>query len=54
MSQTEGYLPTVASAEVSERVGFIRRTYAHLAGAIAAFVAVEWLLYPTAEPQGPR
>jgi FtsH-binding integral membrane protein len=45
MSQTEGYLPTVASAEVSERVGFIRRTYAHLAGAIAAFVAVEWLLF---------
>src|SRR5437660_707505 len=28
---------TVASAPVSERVRFIRRTYAHLAGAILAF-----------------
>lgn len=34
----------VASAPVSERVRFIRRTYAHLAGAIAAFVGLEAIL----------
>lgn len=31
---------TVASAPVNERVAFIRRTYAHLAGAILAFVGL--------------
>src|SRR5437764_9534802 len=35
---------TVASAPVSERVRFIRRTYAHLAGAVLAFVGLEAFL----------
>jgi uncharacterized protein len=35
---------TVASAPASERVRFIRRTYAHLAGAILAFVGIEAFL----------
>lgn len=35
---------TVASAPPSERVAFIRRTYAHLAGAVFAFVGIEALL----------
>src|SRR4051812_38683452 len=35
---------TAASAPVSARVAFIRRTYAHLAGAIFAFVALEAVL----------
>lgn len=34
----------VAAAPVNERVAFIRRTYAHLAGAILAFVGLEALL----------
>lgn len=34
----------VATVGVNERVNFIRKTYAHLGGAIAAFVAVEYLL----------
>lgn len=36
--------PIAAEAPVSERVQFIRRTYAHLAGAILAFVALETVL----------
>ncbi len=36
--------PYAAQAEASERATFIRRTYAHLAGAVLAFVAVEALL----------
>ncbi|HEY1190695.1 MAG TPA: Bax inhibitor-1 family protein [Gemmata sp.] len=35
---------TVASAPVSVRTAFIRRTYAHLAGAILAFVGIEAVL----------
>ncbi len=35
---------TVASAPASERVAFIRRTYAHLAGAVLAFVGIETVL----------
>src|SRR5262245_16251263 len=35
---------TVAAAPVSERVAFIRRVYAHLAGAVLAFVGLEALL----------
>jgi FtsH-binding integral membrane protein len=34
----------VANASESERAGFIRRTYLHLGGAIAAFAVVETLL----------
>jgi len=35
----------VANAGVDERVTFIRRTYAHLAGAIALFVVLEYLIF---------
>lgn len=35
---------TVAQAPASERAMFIRRTYAHLAGAIAGFIGVEFAL----------
>jgi FtsH-binding integral membrane protein len=38
---------TVAAAPVSARVQFIRRTYAHLAVAIAAFVGIEAVLFST-------
>jgi FtsH-binding integral membrane protein len=37
----------VAAAPVSARVQFIRRTYSHLAGAIAAFVGIEAVLMNT-------
>jgi FtsH-binding integral membrane protein len=44
----DGYhYETVASAPVSARVRFIRRTYAHLAVAIAAFVGIEGLMINT-------
>lgn len=36
---------TVASAAVEARKAFIRRTYAHLAAAILAFVAIEGVLF---------
>jgi FtsH-binding integral membrane protein len=35
---------TVLYAGASERAAFIRRTYAHLAVAVLAFIAVEWML----------
>jgi FtsH-binding integral membrane protein len=38
------YADTVFYAEASERAAFIRRTYAHLAVAVLAFIAVEWML----------
>jgi len=38
---------TVAQARPSDRADFIRRTYTHLAGAVAAFIAVEFLLFMT-------
>jgi len=38
---------TVAAAPVNERVAFIRRTYAHLAGAVFAFVALSATLIAT-------
>src|SRR5436190_18778756 len=42
---TDGYHgETVASAPPSARVRFIRRTYAHLAGAVLAFVGLEAFL----------
>jgi FtsH-binding integral membrane protein len=37
--------PLAIEADRSERAGFIRRTYAHLAGAILAFVAIETLIF---------
>ncbi|MBE7380088.1 MAG: US12 family protein [Leptolyngbya sp. SIO1E4] len=38
---------TVAQARPSDRASFIRRTYLHLAGAVGAFIAVEFLLFNT-------
>jgi FtsH-binding integral membrane protein len=37
--------PLAARAAVSERAGFIRRTYLHLAGAILGFVGLEILVF---------
>jgi len=37
--------PLAIQSERSERAAFIRRTYAHLAGAILAFVAIEALIF---------
>jgi len=36
-----GAFPTAADAPAVERLAFVRRTYAHLAGAVAAFVLLE-------------
>ena len=36
---------TVAQARPSERAEFIQKTYLHLAGAVGAFIAVEFLLF---------
>ena len=40
-----------ANAEPSARAAFIRRTYGHLAGAIAAFVVLEYALLQTTLPR---
>src|SRR6266446_204806 len=37
--------PLVIETSRSERAAFIRRTYAHLAGAILAFIGVEVLIF---------
>src|ERR1019366_4572635 len=37
--------PLAIEADRSERAAFIRRTYAHLAGAILAFIAIETLIF---------
>src|SRR5262249_54785826 len=37
--------PIAAYARESERAAFIRRTYLHLAGAVGAFVALEFLIF---------
>ncbi|MGH9767192.1 MAG: Bax inhibitor-1/YccA family protein [Blastocatellia bacterium] len=46
------YADAVFYAVASERAAFIRRTYAHLALAVLAFIAVEWMLLqsPIAAP----
>ena len=44
MDYSYGYSGVVAEARADDRAAFIRRTYAHLAGAILAFVAIEALL----------
>jgi FtsH-binding integral membrane protein len=44
MSYSFGYSGVVAEARADARAAFIRRTYAHLAGATLAFVGVEALL----------
>ena len=41
MSYYELDRPLAIEAERSERAAFFRRTYAHLAGAVLAFVALE-------------
>ena len=38
---------TVAQARPSERAQFIQKTYLHLAGAVAAFILVEFILFQT-------
>ncbi len=51
--QAQNYRPiagAVATVGVSERVTFLRKTYAHLAGAILAFVALEYLLLDMSGP----
>lgn len=40
----------VATVGVNERVAFLRRTYAHLGGAILAFIAIEFALLSQASP----
>jgi hypothetical protein len=43
--------PSVAASPVLERIGFIRRTYLHLAGAIGLFVILEFALFAILGPQ---
>jgi uncharacterized protein len=38
---------TVAQTRPSERAKFIQQTYTHLAGAVGAFIAIEFLLFQT-------
>ena len=38
---------SVAQASSSDRAKFIKKTYTHLAGAVAAFIAVEFFLFQT-------
>jgi hypothetical protein len=40
-----------AAAGESERTAFIRRTYAHLAGAVFAFIAIEMVIFTMVPPQ---
>jgi len=41
----------VVEAPVETRTDFVRKTYTHLAGAIAAFAALEWVLLSIIPPQ---
>jgi FtsH-binding integral membrane protein len=43
-------MPYVSDAAAEVRAGFIRRTYAHLAGAILAFILLEALLFQAGIP----
>src|SRR5262245_25963203 len=43
--------PIAARAEQSARAAFIRRTYAHLAGAILALVAIEFAIFSAVSQQ---
>ena len=45
-TQQLGYV-SAADAPAEQRVTFIRRTYQHLAMAVLAFVAVEWMIFQT-------
>ena len=44
--------PIAVRASESARAAFIRRTYAHLAGAILAFAAIEFLIFGLLPKQG--
>src|SRR6516165_5737409 len=44
MSYSMGYPVVAANAQAEARAAFVRRTYAHLAGAILAFIALETVL----------
>jgi hypothetical protein len=51
LDQTANYgYGAVAQATPDARAAFIRRTYGHLAGAILAFVLLEFALFQTAVP----
>lgn len=43
--------PAVADSLPEVRASFIRRTYLHVAGAILAFIALEFMLFQTALPE---
>ena len=43
---------SVAQASPNERLKFIKNTYVHLAGAIAAFILVEFILFQTGIAEG--
>lgn len=45
--QQNGFMIPVAELPATERVTFIRKTYAHLAGAVAAFIAIEAAILST-------
>jgi FtsH-binding integral membrane protein len=47
MRYPEFQVPAAADAPVDERISFIRKTYAHLGGAVVAFVAIEAFLFST-------
>ncbi len=51
-SDTPYGMPLVSDAAAEVRAGFIRRTYAHLAGAILAFILLEALLFQVGVPEG--
>jgi FtsH-binding integral membrane protein len=51
MDYSYGYSGVVAEARPSDRAAFIRSTYAHLAGAILAFVGLEALLLQIVPPE---
>src|SRR5947209_1490167 len=43
--------PIAARATMSARAAFIRRTYAHVAGAVLAFAALEFLFFAAGLPE---
>ena len=43
--------PIAVRASESARAAFIRRTYAHLAGAVLAFVSLEFVLFKVLDAQ---
>ncbi len=49
-SDTPYAMPYVSDAAAEVRAGFIRRTYAHLAGAILAFILLETMLFQMGLP----